>query len=359
VAILDHEIEDLFFKSLAPRSVTAYRLALVRWRAFTQATELSEGVLRGLTARQREQWALRFQVWEMRRGTPPKAAAQVVYNASAALRGVGLGSLLELNVGAKHSRVGAIRKGAERRAETVHGGDGVLGELGIRAEREKGTVCRPLTDWELRLVQQWWLTKSGEPREVAERWNAILTLAYYACWRPSQFTRPSVPGIPWQRWLVRRAAVRTPPDGVGWRVKTQKTGKAFNQFFFEDGPAKVVGEALEVLMETPPGTSTRHWICWLHHPNEPVTYSDLLMLWGIGVQGAGLAPGVETPYALRRGGATFWSRVGLTWQQVGAANGWRSGVVRRYIMTKRWLAEPILAPSARATPVAQSVVAVL
>ena len=89
------------------------------------------------------------------------------------------------------------------------------------------------------------------------------------------------------------------------------------------------------------------WLCWLYRPEEPVGYEDLLARWALGVQAAGLKGGVEGAYAMRRGGATFWCREGLTWRQVGAANGWVSAVVRKYIMRKQWREwTPTLAPAA-------------
>ena len=337
MGILDEEASLCVGASWALRTRTAYDRGFRQWGGFVAEVGLTQGGLVKATAREREQWAVRFQVWLMWRGCTPEDASQLVYNASAALRGRGLGSLLELSGLGRHSRIAAVKRGMKnRRAES--GGTG-----GTRISAELTEKCvRPLTDWELRMIRQWWLEDSGEVPAVARRWGAVITVAYYACWRPSQFTKPSKPAIPWQQWLVRVRDVVSGAAGLGWEVRTQKARDSpFMQFYFRDGPAREVLEAVRLLLtdSEEAGGVGRKWLCWLTAPNRPIEYAELLQRWGDGVRGARLERGVGSPYALRRGGATFWYRQGLTWQEVGAANGWKSAQVRKYIMAKQWRQE--------------------
>lgn len=310
-----------------------------QWRVFVDEVGLSKATLLAASARRREQWAVRYQVWLMLRGHRPADAAQLVYNTSAALRGEGLGSLLEMGTPKRQSRIAAVKKGIQKRREAL---ESVSASIFTKTLVEE--LVRPLTDWELREVCNWWLTQSGERPAVARRWAAILTVAYYACWRPSQYTKPTRPSIPWKEWLVRRRDVVRGEAGVGWIVRDQKSKNSYQQFYFVNGPAQDLVAAVNVLLEDEAEAASRgqKWLCWLSSPVRPVGYAELLERWGDGVRGARLKKGVEGPYALRRGGATFWTLQGMSWEEVGAANGWKSAQVRRYIMPKRWLKPPPL-----------------
>ena len=336
---LDGTAWSLVLAALAPATRAAYRLALERWEKFCVSVGLGEAALLVESAREREQWAIRYQVWLMWVGTPAAGAAQLVYNTSAALWAKGAGSLLELGTArGKLSRVGKVKRGAL--------GGAAVGW--VRAGDRQGMTPRPLTDWELRVVCRWWREEACDEAGVGRRWAAILTVAYYACWRPSQYTRSTRASIPWRRWLVRMRDVVVTEGYIQWRVRTQKTGNSFLQRFYRGGPAEDLVEAMEELMQGADkmGKGVR-WLCWLYRPDEPVGYADLLARWALGVQAAGLEGGVEGAYAMRRGGATFWCRAGLSWRQVGAANGWVSAVVRRYILRKLWReCPPTLAPAA-------------
>ena len=338
MALLDEEAALCVEGSWAPATRSGYLRGCRQWEGFRAEVKLSAGQFARATARQREQWAVRFQVWLMWRGSTPADAAQLVYNASAGLRGRGLGSLLELGSLGRHSRITAVKRGIKRRREEVHPTEASTALTVDLLEK----VIRPLTDWELRKIQRWWLVESGEDKAMAERWVAILTVAYYSCWRPSQFTKPTRKTIPWQQWLVRARDVTEGVKGVGWVVRNQKARDSpYTQFFYREGPAEVVLQAVATLQRysEESGKKGRKWLCWLSSPSQPVGYKELLERWGDGVRGARLGRGVESPYALRRGGATFWFRQGLSWQEVGAANGWNSAQVRRYIMPRQWQEE--------------------
>ena len=343
MAVLDGEAERLIALSWASATRVAYRRALKHWDAFAGLVGMSREQLLLQTSRQREQWALRYQVWLMRRGATPGGARQSVYDVSGALRGTGYGSLLELNNKGRSSRIAALRKGALKEGVTEESqrvNDARLQPGWLPLTRRVQVKPRPLTVWELGRICRWWSSRSGEEPRVAQRWCAILTVAYFACWRPSNYTSSAGKGA-WRRWLVRVQDVAREEEGVGWTVRTQKTGFPYAQFYFSEGPAGQLLEALDVLLEGFVAVKGKTaWLCGWPTVHTPVPYNTLLQRWGEGVMGAGLSPGVEGPYAMRRGGATFWSRLGLTWQQVGAANGWRSAAVKKYILPKRWLTEP-------------------
>jgi len=160
-------------------------------------------------------------------------------------------------------------------------------------------------------------------------------------WSVVYFVQQGVVGRPWQRWLVRQSDIRQQKGFTTWRVRDQKTGVPFTQGW---GPEGAPGRALEAMeqflrVEAKPGKRTL--MCWLWEPTQPITAQELEDRWARGVVGARLAPGVSTPYALRRGGATFWVKEGgLSWQQVAAAHGWQGATVKRYIMVADWVEEP-------------------
>jgi len=347
VALLDGQARMLMVRGWAPSTRGAYNRGLEKWRRFRRATGgTGADVEDDWTAGEREQWAVRFFVWMLMEGYSPATSSQQVYSVSGALRGLGRGALLAVN-STRKGRLAVMVKGAtEWRRDQLGLNDGAAGawlpELGINLAAPKRVApWRPLTLWELDRIIQWWLKDSGDPADVAARWCAVLLMAYFACWRPSNFVKQGVAGRPWQRWLVRQSDIRQQKGLTTWRVRDQKTGFPFTQGW---GPEGAPGRALEAMeqflrVEAKPGKRT--WMCWLWEPTQPITAQELEDRWARGVVGARLAPGVSTPYALRRGGATFWVKEGgLSWQQVAAAHGWRGATVKRYIMVEDWVKEP-------------------
>ena len=194
---------------------------------------------------------------------------------------------------------------------------------------------RPLTDWELEKVCKWWTQESGEDLAIARRWAAVLTVMYYACWGPAQFTKPAE-GDGWEEWLVKQSEVRKEEEMVSWMLRDQKSGIKVKQAYDLEGPAAAVVRAVSTLLVD--GAGPDSFLCWLSDPCTPISYDELLDRWGRGVKGARLAPGVETPYAARRGGATFWFKHGLSAKEVAKENGWPSALsVRRFILPKFWI----------------------
>jgi len=347
VAVLDRSARLLMVRGWAPSTRSAYSTGLAKWRRFRWETG-GEGndVEDEWTEAEREHWAVRFFVWMLREGYSPATSAQQTYSVSGALRGLGRGSLLRVSATRK-GRLGVMTKGAtEWRKDLLGQNEGAEGarlpELGISlAPPQRRAPWRPLTLWELELVIQWWLQWSGDPPEVAGRWCAVLMLAYFACWRPSNFVKQRVPGRPWQRWLVRQEDIERRETVTCWKVRDQKTGVPFVQGWGREGAPGLALQAMEehLIVDSKPGK--RAWLCWLEDPSVPIAGQELQDRWSRGVVGARLAPGVETPYALRRGGATYWAKEGgLSWQQVGAAHGWQGATVKRYIMVEAWKEKP-------------------
>ena len=204
--------------------------------------------------------------------------------------------------------------------------------------RRAAAPIRPLTDWELLKVCNWWRGQRSASEKWVDWWCAMMTVAYFACWRASQYSRSGQGGPPWRRWLVRRKKVALGKNDVAWIVPDQKTGRSYRQKYYRDGPAEGMWSAVQELVR-----GGGEWLCTPPGQRLPATYVELLEWWQQGVKGAELAVGVEGLHALRRGGATFWSRVGLSHREVALANGWtpppKSNIVKRYILRKLWLKE--------------------
>ena len=337
VQILDAEVGRCVEAAWAQRTKEAYRPAISKWVMFMERVGLSRTQLFAISGKRREIWAVRFQAWLMlQMGQPPKFAAQTTYRASAALRGLGYGSLFE----SKDSRVGLVAKGALKRLEWACAGDNTHSGAAQGARVRD----RPLTTWELQLLCNYWRATGEE----GAGWADILTVIFYAAWRPSQYVKPAQDGAQrWRKRLVRLCDIKSSEQGLGWVVRDQKTGVPFKQFYFRGGPAQDLIDAVERLRARPAGQQRgTRYLCGWPGPKDVITYELLLMRWQQGLKAVQLAEGVNGPYALRRGGATFYARLGISWQDIAAANGWASAVVKRYILPDRWLPEPALKPDA-------------
>lgn len=338
VALLDEEVFLCLEAGWSPKTRSGYTRGWGGWLAFLGAVGVDLGVSKRWNADEREQWALRFGVWLLRTGMSGSTTKNTVSCASAVHRALGLGSLLAAGgQNWRRSRLGMLVQGDEKlQSEWRKGGQWV--EAGTSEKKRRFALRRPLTVWELDLLVQYWMSKG----DTGKRWAAVIVVAYFCCWRPSQYCNMQVKGRQWRRWLVRQGDMEW--DEVkekGYMELVARTGK--NKKRLEQtlqcsdgrrsGDSCPVHMALEWLQSEQPGA----WLAWKDAPTEELKYSEIRGMWSQGVLALGLQEGVETLYALRRGGATYWYMSGLDTKAVAQIGGWTSAEVRRYILVDRWV----------------------